>query len=196
MGYNTDGKIIAATLKDGSIRVWDVRDKIGNDAVVCMVPPPPKQMIDCQKWSFLSGSEHLIKRSHSHSDFATGIVFSNDGNTFATRTSHDSLCVWDLRNVSQLIKTISGLPNVYTNTNVILSPSEEFFVTGTSAVGSGPLKNKFGSVCFINKKRLESVLAIGVGGPAIQLAWHSKSNQILVTGGNKKGGYVKVFYNP
>jgi WD40 repeat protein len=132
----------------------------------------------------------------SRNNQVTGIAFSNDGIIFVSRNSHDSLCIWDMRNVSHPLKTLAGLPNKYSNTNVVFSPDEDFIVTGTSSFGVKSSINKFGSICFIDRKRLETSLSLSVGGSAIQLAWHPKLNQILVTGGDHNGGYVKIFYDP
>merc|ERR1712187_411418 len=193
--YNTDGQQMAASLCDGSLHIWDIRGKIGTSATVGTVPAPRHQMIERQFWSFLSGSETTNNRYNLSSDGATGLIFSNDSVTLVTREKENSLKFWDLRNLNQVIATFTGLPNAYTNTQAIFCPNEEFLLTGTSTTKLDNGRNASGTLCFINRKKLEIVQHLGVSNPVLQMVWSPNINQIIFAGGDRSKGYVKIFFD-
>jgi WD40 repeat protein len=194
--YNTDGQHIAACLANGSLQFWDLRGKIGVKATACTVPAPSRQMIESKNWRYLSNHGQTSEHCYHSTDSATGMVFSSDNTMLATRGNHGTLRIWDLRNLHNELKIFKGLPNCYANTQVSLSPNENFFITGTSVTETGKKGIRFGGLCFINRQRLEIVKTLGIGSSAIQLTWHPKLNQILVAGGDQTSGFVKVFYDP
>jgi WD40 repeat protein len=191
--FYTDGQGIAASLDDGSILIWDTRDKLGNSVAACTVPAPPQQMIAPRTWSYLYNLGRWTKCIHKSNNFSTGIVISYDGTIIASRGINDSVDFWDLRNPTQVLKTFSGLTNEYSNTQVIISPGEDFFVTGTSISNSDREKSSSGQLIFIHRKRLEIAQRVGMDCSIIQMSWHPTSNHLLVSGGHKMDGCIKVF---
>lgn len=194
--FSTDGQLVAASIDDGSIQLWDIRGKVGTSAKVGLVPAPRSQMIGKQSWSCLSRTEQYGKECHSPGKCATGMVFSTDGTSLVVRSLDDSLHIWDLRNLSQVTKSFRGMPNDCKNTQAIFSPGEELVVTGTTSRTQGQMDSKTGTLCFIDRKRLSLIRRLGVGGSAIQMTWHSRLNQLIFAGGNPDEGFVKVLYKP
>jgi WD40 repeat protein len=158
------------------------------------VPAPRQQMIEKYRWSFVSGESHFVKCQHSSTGAATGMVFSRDGYTFVTR-SDDSVCLWDLRNPKQVVKTLTQLPNNFAKTQITFSPGEETLMTGTSALNLDSSNVINGNLCFIDRKTFQLLHVFETHGSAIQSLWHTKTNQILVAGGSRNEGYVKVYHN-
>merc|ERR1719235_1213890 len=136
-------------------------------------------------WSYLYNLGKWTKCFYKSNNFSTGIVFSYDGTMIASRGRNDSMDFWDLRNPTQVLKTLSGLTNEYLNTQVIISPGEDFFVTGTSITNSIRGKSSSGHLCFIDRKRLEIVQRLGMDFSVIQMSWHPTLNYLLVSGSQK-----------
>jgi len=191
--YGTDGRLIAAGLNDGAIQLWDVRGKFGQSAAIGVVPQPKAQGFTKQAWSYVSrGSSHLVRNAHEAGSEITCLKFSLDGHTLLSRSTDETLKVWDVRALKSPVVAIDGLPTTFSNTQCCFSPDEKLVLTGISA-GS---KESVGAVCFFDRSDLSLVRRLAVPGSAVALTWHSEINQIVVGCGDRKEGTARVLYDP
>lgn len=167
--WDREGKCIAGGIADGSIQIWNLKPG----------------------W----GSRPDIYVEKSHSDDITGLKFSSDGRILLSRSSDDSLKVWDLRQMKEPLKVFADLPNHYAQTNIAFSPDEQLFLTGTSVERESTTG---GLLCFFDRAKLELVSRVGISPTCsvVQCAWHPKLNQIFATSGDKSQGGTHVLYDP
>lgn len=167
--WDREGKCIAGGIGDGSIQIWNLKPG----------------------W----GSRPDIHVEQAHSDDITGLKFSSDGKILLTRSSDDSLKVWDLRLMKNPLKVFEDLPNHYAQTNISFSPDEQLFLTGTSVERESTIG---GLLCFFDRSKLELVSRIGISPTCsvVQCAWHPRLNQIFATSGDKSQGGTHVLYDP
>ncbi|KAL5996735.1 hypothetical protein ACLOJK_007655 [Asimina triloba] len=167
--WNNDGKCIAGGIGDGSIQIWNVKPG----------------------W----GSRPDIHVEKSHEDDITGLKFSSDGQILLSRSTDDTLKVWDLRQMKKPLQVFEDLPNHYAQTNVALSPDEELILTGTSVEREG---SSGGMLCFYDRTRLQLVSRVGISPTCsvVQCLWHGKLNQVFATVGDKKQGGTHILYDP
>lgn len=167
--WDRDGKCIVGGIGDGSIQVWNLKPG----------------------W----GSRPDIHIQKAHADEITGLKFSSDGRILLSRSTDDSLKVWDLRQVKEPLKVFEELPNHYAQTNVAFSPDEKLFITGTSVERESTTG---GLLCFFDRAKLELVSRVGISPTCsvVQCAWHPKLNQIFATAGDKTQGGTHVLYDP
>ncbi|GBF89454.1 hypothetical protein Rsub_02026 [Raphidocelis subcapitata] len=197
--YNSDGRLIAAGLMDGTIQVWSVGGKFGRSAAIGAVQPPTAQHIEKQGWSYVSKPSQVARRAHEPQTEITGLAFTQDDTTLVSRGTDGTLKIWDLRAFKSPLKTFEGLPANYSTTNVALSPDERLVLTGTAAPdtrGAGGGGDGSGAVVFIDRRELRVVRALGVPAHAAAVAWHDRINQIFVGVGNRRCGGTHVLYDP
>ncbi|KAF5187091.1 Wd repeat-containing protein, partial [Thalictrum thalictroides] len=167
--WDRDGKRIAGGVGDGSIQVWSLKPG----------------------W----GSRPDIHIEKGHDDDITGLKFSSDGRILLSRSSDDSLKVWDLRQAKKPLQVFKELPNHYAQTNVAFSPDEQLIFTGTSVerdCSSG------GLLCFYDRTKLQLVSKVGISPTCsvVQCEWHPKLNQVFATIGDKSQGGTHILYDP
>ncbi|XP_062148051.1 uncharacterized protein LOC133856989 [Alnus glutinosa] len=167
--WDREGKCIAGGIADGSIQIWNLKPG----------------------W----GSRPDIYVEKSHSDDITCLKFSSDGRILLSRSSDDSLKVWDLRQMKEPLKVFADLPNHYAQTNIAFSPDEQLFLTGTSVERESTTG---GLLCFFDRAKLELVSRVGISPTCsvVQCAWHPKLNQIFATSGDKSQGGTHILYDP
>eukprot|EP01027_Heterolobosea_sp_BB2_P016737 GEZU01023785.1.p1 GENE.GEZU01023785.1~~GEZU01023785.1.p1 ORF type:complete len:461 (+),score=97.33 GEZU01023785.1:441-1823(+) len=163
--YNPDATLIGAACADGSIQIWK------------------------ESGPYIRPHIH-INDAHPDGSDTSCIRFSGDGYSFITRSSDDTLKVWDLRQTSQPAAVFGDLLNFIPQTDCIFSPDDKFIVTGTNVK-----KNQgSGLLVFIEKKTMQKVAQIGVSeGSVVRLLWHPKINQIIVGSADTK---AHIFYDP
>ncbi|KIY94244.1 putative Gastrulation defective protein 1 like protein [Monoraphidium neglectum] len=193
--YNSDGRLIAAGIMDGTIQVWSVGGKFGRSAAIGAVQPPSAQHIEKQGWSYVSKPSQVARKAHEPQTEITGLAFTQDDRTLASRGADGTLRLWDLRNFKSPLKTFSGLPTNYSTTNVAFSPDERLVMTGTAA--EDPRNDAGGgTVVFVDVKEQRVVRALGMPAHAAAVKWHDRINQIFVGVGNRKSGGTHVLYDP
>ncbi|KAK2417912.1 Transducin/WD40 repeat superfamily protein [Trifolium repens] len=167
--WDHDGKCITGGIGDGSIQIWSIKPG----------------------W----GSRPDIYIEKCHEDDITSLKFSTDGRTLLSRSSDDTLKVWDLRKTKEALKVFEELPNHYGQTNIGFSPDEQLFFTGTSVERDSTTG---GLLCFFDRLNLELVSKVGISPTCsvVQCSWHPKLNQIFATVGDKSQGGTHILYDP
>ncbi|KAL6968134.1 hypothetical protein U1Q18_033937 [Sarracenia purpurea var. burkii] len=167
--WDREGKSIAGGIGDGSIQIWNLKPG----------------------W----GSRPDIHVEKGHSDDITGLKFSSDGLILLSRSSDDSMKVWDLRKMKEPLRVFEDLPNHYAQTNVAFSPDEQLFLTGISVERDSTTG---GLLCFYDRAKLELVSRVGISPTCsiVQCAWHPKLNQVFATTGDKNQGGTHILYDP
>ncbi|KAF5738996.1 WD repeat-containing protein 70 [Tripterygium wilfordii] len=167
--WDWEGKCIAGGIGDGSIQIWNLKPG----------------------W----GSRPDIYVENAHSDDISGLKFSSDGKILLSRSFDGSLKVWDLRQMKEPLKVFNDLPNNYAQTNIVFSPDEQLFLTGTSVERESTTG---GLLCFYDRTKLELVSKVGISPSCsvVQCAWHPKLNQVFATTGDKSQGGTHVLYDP
>ncbi|KAK9087735.1 hypothetical protein Syun_030129 [Stephania yunnanensis] len=208
---------ILTSSEDGSLRTWDVSDfKSQKQVIKPKLPRPARVPVttcawdhdgkcivggigdgSIQIWSIKPGwgSRPDIHIEKAHEDDITGLKFSADGRVLLSRSTDDSLKIWDLRQTKKPIKVFDELPNHYAQTNVTFSPDEQLILTGTSIERDSTTG---GLLCFFDRTKLELVSRVGISPTCsvVQCAWHPKLNQIFATAGDKSQGGTHVLYDP
>ncbi|KAL5562025.1 hypothetical protein UlMin_031772 [Ulmus minor] len=208
---------ILTSSEDGSLRIWDVNDfKSQKQVIKPKLPRPARVPVTTCTWDREGkciaggigdgtiqiwnlkpgwGSRPDIYLEKAHSDEITGLKFSSDGKILLSRSSDDSLKVWDLRQMKAPLKVFEDLPNHYAQTNIAFSPDEQLFLTGTSVERESTTG---GLLCFFDRAKLELVSKLGISPTCsvVQCAWHPKLNQIFATTGDKSQGGTHILYDP
>lgn len=75
------------------------------------------------------------------------------------------------------LQVFEDLPNNYAQTNIVFSPDERLFLTGTSVERESTTG---GLLCFYDREKLELVSRVGISptSSVVQCAWHPKLNQV------------------
>ena len=206
-----DGKVIGGGLEDGSIQIWDVRGKFGTSAAVGAVGAANKSHgTQKQTWTVVSTQPgRIVRGAHAQESSITCLLFSRDGATVVSRGGGggEGGCVktWDLRKFKHPMAVAEDLPTSYDNTGMCFSPDEKLILTGISAPppssrggsGSGHTSSSGnGSVVFLDRDTLHTVRRVGVPEEsAVAVQWNARINQIVVGGGDRKQGSVRVWYD-
>ncbi|XP_030387224.1 gastrulation defective protein 1 homolog isoform X2 [Scaptodrosophila lebanonensis] len=162
--YNRDATLIAAGCVDGSIQTWDTRKM------------------------FVS-TTHCVRGAHQKGSDITSITFSYMGRQLATRSTDETMKLWDLRNFKQPLHTWYDLYSRYDTTDCCFSPDDSIIVTGESLHKT----RKEANLYFYNTQTFEEVHRIPVSDShVIKTLWHPKLNQLFVSCGN---GVIKCYYD-
>jgi hypothetical protein len=129
--------------------------------------------------------------AHEFGSETSSVLFSKDEYTVVTRGGDDTMKVWDLRKLTTgPLKKFENIPNRYQETDVVFSPDESAFCTGTSVSKEAEI----GKLVFVEKKSLEIIKEVSVtDNSVISLLWHPKLNQIFAGCTDHK---MHVLYNP
>ncbi len=157
--------------KDGSIHIWAVNSTFAR----------PNQSNES---------------AHTRGTETSGLAFSRDGRHLVSRGGDDTVkreylpgwrnvgppmfelirlgAVWDVKSLRKPLYTVSFLPNVYPETNIIFSPDEKYILTGIAVE-----KGKKGEIVVLNREGLTEDRRIVVGeGNVVKVVWHSRINQV------------------
>ncbi|ESN92013.1 hypothetical protein HELRODRAFT_194479 [Helobdella robusta] len=125
--YSRDGKLVAAACQDGSIQMWE-HGKLYVKVIL-------KNMT-----------------AHGCGNDIFSISFSNDNNFLASRSTDDTLKLWDLRHFKKALFEVTSLYNLFPLTDCCFSPNDNLIVTGVSAEKGGSTVNGTGGkLVFYNK---------------------------------------------
>lgn len=106
VNYGRDGKVIACGCADGSLQVWDFR-----------------------KSSVAPAS--LMRNAHLPGE-VTSICYSHVGDNLLTRSTDETMKLWDIRNFKKSVHEVGDLFTRYDTTDAIFSPNDAIVVTGAS----------------------------------------------------------------
>lgn len=163
--YSPDGKTIGAAGLDGALHLWSTSSNYARPS-------------------------YTLEGAHVKNTETSGITFSMDNHTFATRGGDDTVKLWDMRAFKKPLAERSDLPNLNAETNVIFSLDERTLLTGCAAKRGAEM----GRVHVLSRQDLSTERAIGISqSSVVKVAWQPKINQ-LFTG--SADGSVHVFYSP
>jgi WD repeat-containing protein 70 len=130
-----------------------------------------------------------MEAAHMVGSEISSLSFTLDSCRLLSRSTDDSLKLWDLRSLTKPIAVACDLPTVYAESNAVFSPTESVIITGTSVKkGEGA-----GYLVFLDSESLKVIKEVPVGNASVaRVLWHPKINQIVVGGGD---GVVHVFYD-
>ncbi|KAJ3350977.1 hypothetical protein HDU83_009294 [Entophlyctis luteolus] len=162
--YSPDGKIIAGMGQDGEFRLW------ATDTT--MLRPT-----------------HNIEAAHMPNSVTSSVSFSLDNQSIITRSSDDTLKLWDIRSFRKPVATVTDLPCIYEESNAIFSPNNRLVVTGVS-VKKG---ENIGKLAIFDRTNFAVVASVDVGmGSVVRVLWNGKINQICAS---TSEGSVHVLYD-
>eukprot|EP00963_Diacronema_lutheri_P007384 scaffold649_cov347-Pavlova_lutheri.AAC.23 len=188
--FHPNGRLVAAGLTDGSIQVWDVGAKTGQNAAVGLVAPPKEQMVSKQDWKYVLQTKRMMRGAHQERETISCVRITPDGNQIVSRCTDQTLKVWDLRNPGKPLALFSGLPANYEQTDLCFSPDGQHVLTCTSAEENLP-----GSLVFLNRQTMQLEKTLRMPGHAVRVQWHPQLNQIFVGCGDKDEGSTQILYD-
>ena len=167
--FNRDGKLIAAVCQDGSIQMWDTSKMFNSPC-------------------------HKNMSAHGNGNEITSICFSYDNKSYVTRSTDDTLKLWDIRNTKFAVFETPCLNNLFPMTDCLFSPNDRLVVTATSALKNGCLeKGTGGNLIFLNRQTWKLELEIPVSNVSlIRCLWHPKLGQMFCT---TSDGEVVAFHD-
>ncbi|ORY87833.1 WD40-repeat-containing domain protein, partial [Protomyces lactucae-debilis] len=163
MAYSTDGKMIGGAYADGTLSLWSTDG------------PTHRPM------------GGIVLEAHGVGDTVTGLAFSQDGHSFASRGA-SVVKLWDQRMFkSPIHSTNQPLPNRdYEETNVLFSPNNQQILTPTSQGSSA-------HIAVFSSKTLDLLQRIAFSSPCMRVDYHAKLDQILAAHAD---GTVSVLFDP
>ncbi|XP_058818820.1 gastrulation defective protein 1 homolog [Topomyia yanbarensis] len=162
--YNRDATLIAAGCSDGSIQTWDTRRM------------------------FVS-TTHCVRDAHTKGNDISSVLFSYAGQTLATRSTDETLKLWDMRAFKKPLHVFGNLFSRYDTTDCCFSPDDTMILTGESL----PKGQKLSNLYFFDTKTFETVSTIPItDSHIIRTHWHPKLNQIFIGCGN---GIIRGLYD-
>ncbi|XP_058453185.1 gastrulation defective protein 1 homolog [Malaya genurostris] len=162
--YNRDATLIAAGCSDGSIQTWDTRRM------------------------FVS-TTHCVRDAHTKGSDISSVLFSYAGQTLATRSTDETLKLWDMRLFKKPLHVFENLFSRYDTTDCCFSPDDTMVLTGESL----PKGQKLSNLYFFDTKTFETVCTIPItDSHIIRTHWHPKLNQIFIGCGN---GIIRGLYD-
>jgi WD40 repeat protein len=148
--YSPDGKLIAGAGYDGSLQIFNIKNKFSR--------------------------AEKVPDAHESQGETSCVSFANDNVTLLSRGADHTLKVWDVRKFKNPLKVWANLENTYQMTDAVWSPDSEVIVTGTS---NKETKGQ-GRVIFFSRKTLKQIQSVSVCDKSvIRLLWHPELNQIF-----------------
>lgn len=162
--YNRDATLIATGCSDGSIQMWDTRRMYVN-------------------------TTHCVRDAHQKGSEISSITFSYMGFMLATRSTDETMKLWDMRTLKKPVHAFTDLYSRYDTTDCCFSPDDSIILTGESMAKDKTSSN----ILFYDSKTFDMVNTIPVtDSHVIKIIWHPKLNQIFVGCGN---GVIKGYYD-
>lgn len=169
--FNRDGKIIIGGVDDGSIQMFTTK-------------------------SYLP--QIYIPNAHENNCEISSIIFMENNRNFYSRSTDNTMKLWDIRKYNKPIKIFDNLPNNSYKTEICLSPEEDYVVTGTSIIRRKDKKEneiEYGKLKIFSTVNHELVNSydISPNNSVISVKWKKKINQIFV---GTTDGYVNIYFSP
>lgn len=162
--YSRDGNLIACGCVDGSIQMWDHR----------------KMFVNTTK---------LLREAHQNGADISCLQFSYHGDMLCSRSSDDTLKLWDLRNFKKPVHVAGNLFSRYGSTSCTFSPNDSMVMTGES-INKGETDGK---LHVFKTATFEKVEELSIpNSHIIKTIWHPRLNQIFIGCGD---GSVKIFFD-
>lgn len=162
--YSRDGNLIACGCVDGSIQMWDHR----------------KMFVNTTK---------LLREAHQNGADISCLQFSYHGDMLCSRSSDDTLKLWDLRNFKKPVHVAGNLFSRYGSTSCTFSPNDSMIMTGES-INKGETDGK---LHVFKTATFEKVEELSIpNSHIIKTIWHPRLNQIFIGCGD---GSVKIFFD-
>lgn len=171
--YSHTGNMICAAGNDGSLQIFNPKGQ-------CIRP------------------DKCVRDAHALGGTISSIKYLSDDVTIISRAMDHTLKVWDVRKFTKAVNVFDNLLNLYDMTDICVSPTEDFIVTGTSFKSKKLTepggKTQGGDLVFIERKTMQVVQKVNVTSESvIRTAWNPAINQ-LVTGCSD--GHVRMLYDP
>lgn len=152
IAYSADGRTLAASAKDRTVRLWDVahpnrpvaRGVLPTDGLAAIAYQPGGHMLAVQTQRSLTlwdvtDPAHPVSRAHRSSPAALppDIAFNPDGSVLAVADAHGVVHLWNTRSAGRLAPLphlTAGAPDVHA---VAFAPDGSTLAVGTAATGAG-----------------------------------------------------------
>ena len=142
--YNSDGKQVMAGCSDGSLHLFQEKNRYGKGLQV-------------------------IRSAHNGSE-VTGINFCFDDTQLVSRGMDDTIKFWDMRKLTDPVRTWTGIETVRPLSNMAFSPRSEWLIAGTATGEIACIDMESGDVAGRKKLMTRQV---------VRVAWHPLLNQIF-----------------
>jgi WD repeat-containing protein 70 len=167
--YSPNGQSIYAAGSNGCINMYDPR-------------------------SSRSHSARSVPSAHQNGTDTSSLVMSLDNRTLISRGGDHTVKVWDVRKFKDALKVFDHVPNMSSHTDVLLSPTEQLIVTGTSSRSLSDSKTSRGQLAFFDRRLLKHLGNIDVcGGSVTRVLWNKTINQLVVGGSDSE---THMLYSP
>uniref|UniRef100_A0A673IDU6 WD repeat-containing protein 70 n=1 Tax=Sinocyclocheilus rhinocerous TaxID=307959 RepID=A0A673IDU6_9TELE len=164
---------------DGTVRTWDLNSEKKQKSVFKPRSLQGKIAAACQDGTIQIWDRNLerkcvhtkfhCRQAHAAGSDTSGLTFSYDGVTLASRGGDDTLKTWDMRNFRKPLAAVTGLTSFFPMTDCCFSPDDKLLLTGTSKVYEIEVAD----------------------ASVVRCLWHPKLNQIMAGTGT---GLAKVYY--
>uniref|UniRef100_A0A2M4BH90 Uncharacterized protein n=1 Tax=Anopheles marajoara TaxID=58244 RepID=A0A2M4BH90_9DIPT len=162
--YNREGTLIAAGCSDGSLQTWDTR----------------KMFVH---------TTHCIRDAHAKGSDISSVLFSYAGFQLASRSTDETLKLWDMRAFRKPLHVFEGLFSRYDTTDCCFSPDDTMILTGESL----PKGAQQAHLYVYDTKTFDQVAKLPItDSHVIRTLWHPKLNQIFIGCGN---GVIRGLYD-
>ncbi len=159
--FSQDSKIIGAAYFDGTLSLWTTDGPYHR--------PMGGTVLDAHK----PGTE------------TTGIAFSPDGYSFASR-GYNCVKLWDMRTLKTHIAIQEDLPTTHTETNILYTPNNQHIFTPTATSTAA-------HIAILSAKTGSRTDSIPFKSPVVRVLFHSKINQVVA---GCASGDIHVLYSP
>ncbi|KAJ1949792.1 hypothetical protein FBU59_000988 [Linderina macrospora] len=159
-GYANEGSVVVAAQQDGGVSLWSA------------------------KGPYTRPTAH-IEKAHVQGCETSFVGVAADGHTLATRSTDDTVKLWDLRNLKSPTAEIA-LESPGAEANLAFSPDAQHILAG--------MPN--GQISVLNSQTLAPLRTISVPkttGAITCVSWHSSLNQIAV---GSTDGSVTILFDP
>lgn len=194
-----DDMFITSSL-DSTLRIWNVNDTRKQQTVIKVKnkkglnkSPVTTFTFDDEFKMLISGSSDgsiqtydtkgnynkaklRIFDAHASDCDISSLKVSSDGYTLISRSTDDTLKVWDLRSFKSPLKVFDDLPNKFRETSCLFSPDDRLIVTALSTKSNKDV----GKLVFIDKYDLNIVKNLDISSESvIDVVWDPGINQII-----------------